>query len=165
MLAALCAVLGYVSLDMVTFKLTFESLPVLISALLFGPLHGALVGAVGTFIYQILRYGFTATTLLWMLPYILCGCLTGLYAKKRSFCLGKAELVILVFINEFVITVLNTSVIFIDSKLFNYYYPTIITGSLVVRLIACVIRSVLFSIVLYPLLAAVRKYSLDRSGK
>ena len=55
MLAALCAVLGYVSLEMGNFKLTFESVPVLMAALMYGSVSGALVGGVGTFIYQILR--------------------------------------------------------------------------------------------------------------
>ena len=44
MMAAMCAVLGYLALDMGSLKITFESLPVLISAFLFGPLDGMIVG-------------------------------------------------------------------------------------------------------------------------
>lgn len=44
MLAALCAVLGYISLDLGNLKTTFESLLIL--------LDGLLIGAIGTFIYQ-----------------------------------------------------------------------------------------------------------------
>ena len=37
MLAAMCAVLGYLAIDTGTVKVTFESVPVLIAALMFGP--------------------------------------------------------------------------------------------------------------------------------
>lgn len=72
-MAAMCAVLGYLSLDLGNLKVTFESLPILVSALLFGPADGMIVGGIGTLIYQLLRYGVSITTPLWMLPYIVCG--------------------------------------------------------------------------------------------
>jgi hypothetical protein len=40
----LCAVLGYISLDLGCIKITFESLPVLVAAMLFGSADGMLVG-------------------------------------------------------------------------------------------------------------------------
>ena len=53
-LAAMCAVLGAVSIDLGNLKLSFESLPVIIGALLFGPVDGLLIGGIGTFLYQFL---------------------------------------------------------------------------------------------------------------
>ena len=50
MMAAMCAVLGYVALDLGNIKITFESLPVLLAALMFGPVDGMLVGGIGLFI-------------------------------------------------------------------------------------------------------------------
>ena len=49
-------------------KLTFASLPTMICAMLFGPIDGFLVGFLGAFLEQMLKYGFTTTTLLWVLP-------------------------------------------------------------------------------------------------
>ena len=46
MLAAMCAVLGYVALDMGNIKITFESLPILLGAMLFGPVDGMLIGGI-----------------------------------------------------------------------------------------------------------------------
>ena len=46
-LAAMCAVLGAVSIDLGNLKISFESLPVLLGALLFGPLDALAVGGVG----------------------------------------------------------------------------------------------------------------------
>lgn len=157
MLAAMCAVLGYISLDFISLKITFESVPVLIGALLFGPLDGAAIGLVGTLIYQLLRYGVSTTTLLWILPYVLCGLLVGWYAKAHRFELTQAQTLFIVVAAELMVTLLNTGVIYIDSKLYGYYTPTLITGSLALRLAICVGKAVVYSFALPPLLAAVRK--------
>ena len=92
MLAAMCAVLGYLSLDFGNLKVTFESVPILLGALLFGPADGAAVGLVGTLIYQLLRYGGAVTTPLWIAPYVLCGLLVGLYAKRNGFALDRKRI-------------------------------------------------------------------------
>ena len=57
MLAAMCAALGYAALDFNNLKITFESLPILLGALLLGPVDGMAIGVVGTLIYQLIRYG------------------------------------------------------------------------------------------------------------
>ena len=157
MLCAVCAVLGYLAIDLTTIKITFESLPILIAALLFGPVDGIAVGAIGTLIYQLLRYGFTATTFLWMLPYIICGFIAGFYAKKQKFRIPAKELTVLIVLSELTVTLLNTLVIYIDSKLYGWYYPTLITGSLVIRLVICIGKAIVFSVVLFPLIKALKR--------
>ena len=159
MLCAVCAVLGYLAIDLTSIKITFESLPILIAALLFGPVDGIAVGAIGTLIYQLLRYGFTATTFLWMLPYIVCGFIVGFYAKKQKFKIPAKELTVLVVLAELTVTLLNTLVIYIDSNIYGWYYPTLITGSLVIRLVVCIAKAVVFSAVLFPLIRALRRTS------
>ncbi|MBQ2047658.1 MAG: ECF transporter S component, partial [Schwartzia sp.] len=89
MLAAMVAVLGYLSIDMQVIKVTFESLPIFVGAFLLGPLDGLLIGGVGTLIYQLLRYGFAYTTVLWMLPYMIAGLICGIVAKKYQFKMTK----------------------------------------------------------------------------
>ena len=157
MLCAVCAVLGYLAIDLTSIKITFESLPILIAALLFGPVDGITVGAVGTLIYQYLRYGFTATTFLWMLPYIVLGFIAGFYAKKKNFRMSATELGVLTVLCELVVTLLNTLVILIDSKIYGWYYPTLITGSLVIRLVVCIVKAIVFGVIRYPLLTAIRR--------
>ena len=157
MLCAVCAVLGYLAIDLTSIKITFESLPILIAALLFGPVDGITVGAVGTLIYQYLRYGFTATTFLWMLPYIVLGFIAGFYAKKKKSRMSATELGVLTVLCELVVTLLNTLVILIDSKIYGWYYPTLITGSLVIRLVVCIVKAIVFGVILYPLLTAIRR--------
>lgn len=157
MLAAMCAVLGYISLDFGNLKITFESVPVLVAALLFGPADGAAVGLVGTLIYQLARYGVTATTPLWIAPYVLCGALVGWCAKRHSFSLTQGEMLFIVVSNELLITALNTVVLYLDSKIYGYYSPVYIFGSLALRAMLCVGKAVAYSFALPPLLRAVRR--------
>ncbi len=62
MLAAVCVVLGCVGLNLGNNKITFEGLPVLIAAMMFGPIDGMIVGAVGTFLSQLIMWGLMITT-------------------------------------------------------------------------------------------------------
>ena len=48
MLAAICFLLANMALSTGTVKVTFESVPVLIGALLFGPIDGLAIGGIGT---------------------------------------------------------------------------------------------------------------------
>ena len=156
-LAAMCAVLGYLALDFGNVKVTFESVPVLIGALLFGPVDGLAVGALGALIYQLLRYGLSVTTLLWILPYALCGLLAGLYAKRRSFELTQGQSVLIVVACELMITLLNTGTLYLDSRIYGYYYAGIILGALALRLILCVVKAVAYAYLLPVLLRALRR--------
>lgn len=148
MLCAMCAVLGYVALDLGSIKVTFESLPILLGALLFGPVDGMLVGCVGTLIYQLLRYGVSATTPLWIAPYIVCGLLVGAWAQRKSFSMDRVQTLLLVIAAELVVTVLNTAAIYADSKIYGYWFPGYITGALAVRLVICVVKAAAFGLIL-----------------
>lgn len=156
-LAAMCAVLGYLSLDFGNLKLTFESLPVLMAALMFGPIDAVAVGGIGTLIYQLLRYGFSATTLLWILPYVLCGLLAGLYARRHGFELSTRQLAFIVFTVSILIFVLNTLVLYIDSRIYGYYSAVFIFGSLPARIAVALGKAAAFTALLPGLMKAARR--------
>lgn len=158
-LAAMCAVLGFLAIDMNVIKVTLESFPILLGALLFGPVDGLAIGFVGTFLYQILRYGISATTLLWILPYCVCGLLVGLYAKKHDFHLNRRQVLVIVIVAEVLVTLINTGVIYLDSKIYGYYFPGIVTGALAVRSVVCVVKAVIFGAVLPTVVDSVRKFA------
>lgn len=173
MLAAMCAALGYVAIDLGNIKITFEGVPVLLAALMFGPIDGMLVGGIGTLIYQLLRYGVTATTPLWILPYVASGLLVGVWAAKRHFDVGlrttmsprlRTEIVAAVAAAEFMIFVLNTFSLYVDSHIYGYYSPAFIFGAVGIRLVICALKSVVFGLALPELAAAIRKASRFTAG-
>lgn len=157
MLAALCAVLGFISLDFNVLKITLESFPVNMGALLFGPLDGAVIAFIGSFIYQLLKYGVSATTALWIAPGVISAVLLGWYAKKHDFRLTKTQMVVAVLLAELVVTVLNTGVMYIDAKMYGYYFPGFITGSLIPRLAICVGKGIVYGVILHPMLDSIKK--------
>ena len=156
-LAAVCAVLGYFGPDFGNLKITFEGLPVLIAALLFSPLDGAVVGGIGTLLYQLLRYGVTATTPLWILPYILCGLAVGWIADRCAPEKSRVRLGLTVLAGEGLIFLLNTLVIYLDSIIYGYYSAAYVFGSFFLRAGICGAKAVLYAAVLPLLLAALRR--------
>lgn len=156
-LAAMCAVLGAVSLDLGNLKITLEALPVIMGALMFGPVDGMAIGFVGTFVYQLLRYGVSATTLLWILPYVVCGLIVGLYAKRHSYKLNTWQTILIAVIAELVITTLNTGVLYIDSKIYGYYSAVYIFGTLLPRYAICVGKAAAEGAILPLLISALDK--------
>lgn len=84
MLAALFFVLSLLSIDLGSVKITLDGLAPLVAGFLFSPLDGFIVGCTGSFLNQMLKYGFTATTLLWIIPAGIRGLIAGLYGIKTK---------------------------------------------------------------------------------
>lgn len=164
MMAAMCAVLGYVALDLGNLKITFESLPVLLAALMFGPVDGMLVGGIGTLIYQLLRYGVSATTLLWILPYIVCGLFAGYVARAAKFNNTRRQLLFTVVAAELLILLLNTVAIYADSKIYGYYSFAFVFGSLLIRFVIAVAKGVAFGYLVPVILRYMSRYTLNGRG-
>ena len=153
LLAAMCAVLGMVSLNTGNLKLSFEGLPVLVGALLFGPVDGMLIGAIGTLLYQGVRFGPMPTTILWVVPYIICGWTAGLYAKKRSFKLNTKQLIFITCAINVMEFLLNTLALYLDSKFWGYTFVYVI-GATIPRLAICFAKAVAYTAIMPTLLRA-----------
>ena len=152
LLAALCAVLGSVAaIDIGIAKLTFENVPVVIAGLLFGPVDGMLVGFVGIFLSQVIRYGIDASTMLWVAPYVLSGLVVGLGALLCRFRPKFWQLLVILIVDAIVVTGANTVGLYI------YYYYILRTpketmfAAIPVRLAVSAVKGVLYAI-LMPLL-------------
>lgn len=158
LLAAMCVVLGFMSIRIGNImKVSLEDFPVIFAALIYGPVDGMVVAAVGIFLYQLLSYGVTATTVLWILPFVIVGCIAGLYAKKYNFNNNKTQILIIFLICEILVCLLNTGAIYADSKIYGYYYPTIITGMILIRLVTAVGKGVVLGLVSPPILKVMSK--------
>lgn len=158
LLAAMCVVLGFMSIRIGNImKVSLEDFPVILAALMYGPSDGIIVAAIGIFLYQLLSFGITATTALWVLPFVVVGGLAGLYAKKFNFNNDRKQILIIFLICEVLICILNTGAIYVDSKMFGYYYPTIITGMIAIRMATAIGKGVILGIISPPILKALSK--------
>lgn len=124
-LAAVYYALTTLTIVTPSIKITFASLALVTAALLFGPLDAMAVALVGEFLYQVILFGVTATTPIWLLPPVLHALCLGLCALL----LGKekplVERTVLCFAACMVCGVLNavfnTAALFADSKIYGYY--------------------------------------------
>ena len=156
MLAAMFVVLSLFSINLPGMKITLDSLPILVGAAMLGPLDGLAVGLIGSFLNQMITYGFSATTVLWILPAGLRGLLVGLYAKHHGFSMNTAQCVFITVSTALLVTALNTLFLYVDSWVYSYSYVAALP-TLLLRIAAGVITAVLFSLLLPPLLGTLRR--------
>lgn len=165
MLAAMFVVLSLFSISLPGMKITLDSLPILVAAALLGPLDGLIVGLIGSFLNQMITYGFTATTLLWILPAGLRGLLVGLYAKRHHFDMTLRQTVFITIVTALLVTALNTFFMYVDSWVYSYSYAAALP-TLALRILAGIITAVLFSLLLPAILTALRRlFGEEKSSK
>lgn len=171
--AALVAVYIVLSMPMLTLqfsnlKLTFEQFPVILGAVLFGPIDGMIIGGVGEFINQLTTFGITPTTLLWIAPIVVRGALVGLGSKIFKSMRPQAIVhkgfpvvfAIVCIISGICHSFINTFALYVDSKLYGYYTYAGVFGVFVLRLMLSVITSVLIVVVITPILRALSRAKL-----
>lgn len=157
-MTALFAVLDLVSIKLGNnIKITFSGLPICIAAVYLGPVPGMIAGLAGSFIGQMLSYGFTATTVLWILPAGIRGLAMGLLfiAFKRS--LSFKFIALEVTISSLLVTFVNTFVIYLDSKIYGYYSYPAVFGMVVPRVISSILTAIVLSVLLLPIIKALKK--------
>ena len=168
-MVALYFALSMMAVPVGGFKLTFEHLPVILCAVLFGPVDALIVGALGEFINQMLTFGFTPTTILWMAPAMIRGLSMGLGARLAPRFLGLEALLekkvpvafwVMCIVAGLVCSLVNTFTLYVDSKMFGYYSYAMVFGVLWLRLGASAISSALMAVVVKPLTHALRKTNL-----
>ncbi|MDO4812321.1 MAG: ECF transporter S component [Eubacteriales bacterium] len=131
-------------------NISVASLPLIIAAMLFGPVGGLLVGLLGSFLEQLLTYGLMATTVLWLVPNTVRGLLLGVYIKKKGYHLSRVQLIGALCIAALIVTALNTVVMYLDSVIQGYYSYAYVFGGAVTRVIAGIATAVIMAFVAPP---------------
>ena len=165
MLAAMAVALGFMSVRIGNImKISLEDFPVIFAALMYGPVDGMIVAVVGIFLYKLLSYGITATTVLWIIPFVAAGLAAGLYAKRANFNNNRKELIIIFIVCELIIWALNSGAIYADSKIYGYYYPGIVAGMLLIRFGTALAKGIVLGAISQPVLKALAKYTGNGLG-
>lgn len=164
-MAALYVLLTSLSIKAGNLHITFASLPVVILALLYGPVEGALTALIGEFLNQMLTYGFTVTTGLWLIPPAVRGVIIGLVAMRLwasarplenrpavyyPVCIGAAV----------VTTICNTAIIWLDSHIYHYYTFAAVFGDAAARFVTGMITAVVISTIAMPMVRVLRRQRL-----
>ncbi len=155
--AAMYVVLSFaLGLRLGPMKISLDGLPILLGAMLFGPVDGLIIGLLGNFISQLLEGYITATTALWMLPPGLLGFMVGWYAKRHDFTLGVKKTALLFFAGLVADTTLTTGVMWVDCLVYKYSFVTY-SPYIGWRYAADVIKAAIYTLVVPPLIKAIRR--------
>ena len=174
LLIALFFVLSMLAVEIMGVKITFVSLPTVVCAMLYGPVDACIVGLLGAFLEQMLKYGFTATTLLWILPAAIRGLIVGLgvmlFRKQMStdaIASSKKPFVYyaVCIVAGLVTSCAKTLVYYLDSVINYYYSYALIFGVFWTRLATGALSSFLTATVALPVVLALRKFHLTDTRK
>lgn len=119
-------------------ELTFKSLPVVVAALLFGPAAGGLVALVGEFMSQLLTYGLTPTTILWVVPPVASGLVIGavsarMWRSGRPLESRPAACYAVCLLGSVATSCVTTLSLWLDSLIYHYYSFAFVFGSALLR--------------------------------
>ncbi len=158
-LIAMYVVLNSISLRAANIKFTLDAFPIIVGAVMFGPLHGTLIGFLGSAVYQLFfsGYGITPTTALWMLPVIIRGLIVGLYSRHKGYEPSMHGLIIITIVAGILTTLLNTLALYVDSIIYNYYSYELVFGLLIPKFIISIILAVVFALIVPSLVRKIRK--------
>ena len=152
----------FVSVQIGNVRISFGSLPVVVTALLFGPLEAVLVAGIGEFFKQLLTYGVTATTVLYLIPPALRGAIIGL-AVLRMWKGGsrledrRVAYYAVCICAAMATTVGNTLVNWLDSVLYGYYTFAYVFGDFLYRGAVGILNAIAMAAIAMPLVLLLRR--------
>lgn len=144
-------------------KISLSGLPIIIVSIFCGPLWAAATGFIGALVGQMLSYGFTATTLLWVLPAVMRGITMGVLfaAFKKStkpWILGLE-----IWISAIVVTLFNTLAMLVEQKLYGYYSSYVaIFGAVPSRIFTGTVTALVLTLIVPVVIYALEKSKLFR---
>ena len=105
-------------------KISFGSLPVVLAAMMFGPLEGAVVAILGEFMVQMLTYGLVPTTPIWIFPPALRALAVGgaaLWLRRSGTALEKRPVILYVscVVGAILTTTGNTFGMWLESLIYG----------------------------------------------
>lgn len=148
---ALYFVLSFTTANFQFVKISLAGLPIIFIAVIYGPFEAAGLGFLGEFIMQMITYGFTPTTILWCLPAVARGLIVGFMFKQKDIRTHKLLWILTITVSCIVVTLINTFVIFVDAKIFEY--PSQLTTiTIFIRLANSIASAVAYALLLPALI-------------
>jgi len=163
MFIALYFVLAKITLSFGNLHLTLASLPIMISALLFGLGDTVSIALLGEFLIQVFSYGFSLTLPLWLIPPLLRALILGLvsllYRKKgEELDHHPFAYYLTALVAALVVTAANTGVLYLDAIIIGYPVSVVLVETLI-RFGVGLLTAVLVALLAHPLADALRHLS------
>lgn len=147
----------YGTINLQNLKITVQNFPIYVAAITLGAIPGALVGFTGMFVNQLLTYGFTATTLFWVLPQTILGAVCGYIFEKNLVKINDTQkFFVCILVLQLMVTILNTLIYALDAFIYGYFNYLIIFGPIVIKIMISILTGIVFSILL-PIVVKIAK--------
>lgn len=171
LLVAMYVLLGsYLVIRHPAIEISFKSLPVVVGALLFGPVSGALVALLGEFLAQLLAWGLQPNTILWVIPPVANGLVVGVFASRCRksgkplenrvvSCYGAALL------GSAATSCVTTISLWLDSLMYGYYSFAVVFGSALIRFGKDIVIVAIVITVAIPLTRLLRRTGVAALGE
>lgn len=157
LLAAFCTV------NVGQIRISIDQLPVLLLAIICGPIESAITAIIGSAVYQIQNYGFSWMIIPWTISYTLRGIIVGYgcrYLTKRNDdkpWKRPVQFMALLCFAAVVTTVMNTALIWIDASQNGMFSMTLVFDNFYTRLFISTFVSVTIGLVLPPISEAAER--------
>ncbi len=161
-MSALFVILDLVSIKADPLKITMSGLPIIVIAVMFGPIDGMIVGFIGAFLVQMITYGFTPTTILWIIPAVFRGFYVGILCKKISINDDFGKFIFIILSSSIIVTLMNTGTMWLDSIIYGYYSYAYIFGSLIYRIVSGVLTGIVYYILTPLIIIPLKKIYLGK---
>ena len=148
----------YGTINLSGMKLTMQNLPIYVGSIMLGAAPGAIIGFAGMFINQLITYGFTATTLFWVLPQTIIGAICGyIFENKIVKVGGGTKFWICIISLQVLLTIINTIVIMIDALIYGYFSFLVVFGPFALRLMISIIVGIVYCILIPLIVKLIKK--------
>lgn len=150
-------------------QFSLVGIPVMMAAAIFGPVDAAIVGLLGEFLEQMLTFGLTPTTILWILPSGARGLFIGwcvllirkwMKGKDVTKGVGMVLFVAACILSGIVVSCLNTVALYVDSKMLGYYKFELVFGAFLMRIVTGLVSSTVMGIITVPIVAGLKRVKL-----
>lgn len=148
----------YGTINLTNLKITLQNLPIYIGAITLGSISGASIGFIGMFVSQIITYGFSATTLFWVLPQTILGAVCGIIFESNKVKINnRIKFLVTIIVLQIFLTALNTIVLTIDGMIYGYFNYVVVFTNLIVRIMNSVLTGIVYSILIPIIVKFIKK--------
>ena len=151
------------------YKITFGGIPIILCAIIYGPVDAAIVGFLGSFIGQLFTFGIDITTPLWIMPAAVRGLVMGLLfiAFKKS--TNVFVLTFEIIVSSIMVSLSNTLALYLVFLITtaqsdpNATYSFVLI-TFVMRIVMGIVSAIIYSVIIQGLLIAIKKIAKKRTA-
>lgn len=159
-LIAIYIALSFLSIRFGNFSLSLASIPLIVSALLFGPIEATIICLLGEFVIQCALYGPGPTTIIWMVG----PAIRPLFLGSVAYLFGKTgkrledRLLLFIFfaiLAALLVTCTNTLALYLDALIVGYPYAFVLVET-ILRAVAAIATAIIAAFLSKPVIKALR---------